>query len=324
MIVGTLAMVETPGAIAFQIDSPKSADDIDSPLLDQKIPDSIEAVESEVLFVKTKPITAKILRTMKHLRTQAGPWARFRGLHIALIYAFIHPLAVMAFSQIIPFHPIFFANVLSTVILCRIQMTWVHVVMSLPSKKAWCRRMPSFKQAKNIIVPTILLALADHAGTYVPKTIFDGFGLDRHAQDPKRYLDQDLSHQKMILLEFLLVLVSGLVTNLLIILPARVTLTRVEASMLPEEHEPIVPFDRTFGGRVQPEILGGSGSVSMLDAWKSFDWSARIRLVKLFAKVALLELTTSVAFLLIGSVELMLILKNTNVDLAAALRAGKP
>ena len=312
MIVSTLAMIETPGAFAFQIDSPKS-EDVDAPLLDQKTPDSIEDVESKVLLVKAKPITAKIFRTMKHLRTQAGPWARFRGLHIAIIYSFVRHLLVSSLSHIFPYRQMFLATVVSTVILCRLQMTWAHVVMSLPSKKPWYRRMPTFKSTKNIVVPTILLAVAQEAAIFVPRTISKVVGLDLH--NPRRYMNEDLSSQKIALLELLLIFVAGLVINLLVIVPARVTLTRVEASLLPEENETIVPFDRSFGGKVEPEILGGSGSVSMLEAWKSFDWSARFRLVKLFAKIALVELTTTLAFAVIGGVELGLIMRNKNIKL---------
>ncbi|RJE16779.1 hypothetical protein PHISCL_10884, partial [Aspergillus sclerotialis] len=38
-------------------------------------------------------------------------------------------------------------------------------------------------------------------------------------------------------------------------IPATVTLVRVAASMLPEEDETIVPFDRTFGGKTTPAII---------------------------------------------------------------------
>lgn len=316
MIVSTLAMIETPGAFAFQIDSPKS-DDVDAPLLDEKTPDSIEDVQSEVLLVKAKPITAKIFRTMKHLRTQAGPWARFRGLHIAIIYSFVRHLLVSSLSHTFLYDQMFLATVVSAVILCRLQMTWAHVVMSLPSKKPWYRRMPTFKNTKNIVVPTILLAVAQEAAIFVPRTISEVVGLDLH--DPLRDMYEDLGSQKIVLLEvllkLLLIFVAGLFTNLLVIVPARVTLTRVEASLLPEENETIVPFDRSFGGKVEPEILGGSGSVSMLEAWKSFDWSARFRLVKLFAKIALVELTTTLAFAVIGGVELWLLMRNKNIKL---------
>ena len=76
--------------------------------------------------------------------------------------------------------------------------------------------------------------------------------------------------------------------------------------MLPEEDESIVPFDRTFAGKVKPEILGGSGAVSMLDAWRSFDRSARIRLMKLYFKVFIVSIFTTIMFVMVVIGELRL------------------
>ena len=76
--------------------------------------------------------------------------------------------------------------------------------------------------------------------------------------------------------------------------------------MLPEEEDSIVPFDRTFAGKVKPQILGGSGAVSMLDAWKSFDRSARIRLMKLYFKVFIVSIFTTIMFVMVVIGELRL------------------
>jgi hypothetical protein len=72
--------------------------------------------------------------------------------------------------------------------------------------------------------------------------------------------------------------------TLFLCMPAVVTQIRVEASLLPEDQDVIVPFDRTFGGKVVPKVLGGTGCVSFMDAWRSFNWEARRRLIKLYIK----------------------------------------
>ena len=82
--------------------------------------------------------------------------------------------------------------------------------------------------------------------------------------------------------------------------------------MLPEEDEPIVPFDRTFGDRVVSKSNGGSGAASMLLAWGSFDLSSRFRMVRLVIKVAMMEIATTVLFVMIGALELTLILPKSN------------
>ena len=101
--------------------------------------------------------------------------------------------------------------------------------------------------------------------------------------------------------------------------------------MLPEEDESIVPFDRTFAGKVKPEILGGSGAVSMLNAWKTFDRSARIRLMKLYLKVFLVSVFTTVMFIMVLVGEVRLIMGDEFKGLAGKAheslqqaRAGNP
>ena len=114
--------------------------------------------------------------------------------------------------------------------------------------------------------------------------------------------------------------IAFILIAVLVVIPAHVTLKRVQASMLPEEDEAIVPFDRTFGGKVVPEILGGSGAVSMFDAWKTFDRSARVRLLKLYAKIFLVQLFTTILFIMVVFGELRVIMGD---DLRKAVRVGQ-
>jgi len=88
-------------------------------------------------------------------------------------------------------------------------------------------------------------------------------------------------------------------------------LTRVQASLLADSEETIVPFDRSFNGKVIPEIVGGSGAIGMLDAWKTFDWAARIRLVKAYFKVFLMQLAVAAVFLAIGIFEVVLVFRKS-------------
>ena len=89
----------------------------------------------------------------------------------------------------------------------------------------------------------------------------------------------------------------GLLTAVGLLVPATVALARCEASMLPEEYETIVPFDRTFGGKVVPEVLGGSGRVGYFDAWASFSGASRIRLMGLFAKIIFIDVLMHIFYI---------------------------
>ena len=298
-LVATLAMIETPTATAFALDSPKTDQ---APLLDvdEKLSEKITTTAApDLLLVQQKPITGKIRRTLKHLRTQAGPWSRFRGFHVATLYNFVTSLLIATFSSFTNSLAMEFVSIImAALITCRLQMAWTHIVISTPSSQPWYRRIPSVQSAKNIILPTAVLAAAHEVNSLVPLEIFRIFGLSPYLGNPKLFTERPMNNVRdQLLIPVCLGLLASLFISLFIVLPATVTLIRVQASMLPREYEAIVPFDRTFGGRVQPESVGGSGAVSMLDAWKTFDWAARIRLVKLYIKIfALYTVTTVVVF----------------------------
>ena len=135
--------------------------------------------------------------------------------------------------------------------------------------------------------------------------------------------------RRVIFAKFMAVCVVGILTAVFIFIPASVSLKRVQASMLAEEEETIVPFDRTFGGKVQAEITGGSGKLGMLDAWKTFDWAARIRLMKVYGKTLAMQTVVTVMFgmMVVGELQLIMgdmfpkIMKGAYND---ALQGGEP
>jgi hypothetical protein len=66
----------------------------------------------------------------------------------------------------------------------------------------------------------------------------------------------------------------------------------VEASLLSPEEETIVPMDRTFGGRIP--YIGATLNVG--DAWASFTWEARVRLVKHYVKFFFVMVAMTIVF----------------------------
>ncbi|KAL8737630.1 MAG: hypothetical protein Q9181_001503 [Wetmoreana brouardii] len=306
-VVATLTMIETPTATAFKVD-PAESEEADAPLLSADEKKSTTA-EPELFYVKTKPITSTIRTTIKHLKAEAGPWSRFRGLQVALVYHFVHQIAFQFLTALFGGAMIgqSFAAVATAIILCRLQLLWTHVVISAPSEKKWYRRFPTIEQGKKVILPTAVWALTEQAAIYIPLTLYVAFDLEGYFRNPGAFGHLSEMQQKSVMLATLAVFMSGLVTAVLVVLPAKVTLKRVQASLLPEENDTIVPFDRTFGGKVQPEVLGGKGVVSILDAWKTFDWAARFRLAKLYAKIAGIQVATAVFFVSLGVFEVRMI-----------------
>ena len=310
-------MIETPTATAFRVDSDEVVEEADAPVLsEEQRSEKMKLVESDLFLVQQKPITSKLRTAVKHLTAQGGRLARFRGLHVSIIYHALSSGLVSLFSG----HrsrPLLRAvvAVIVAIGLSRLQMTWTHIVISAPSTKRWWRRIPSVKAGKNIIIPTAVLAISVQAACYIPHALL--LAARDSLQNPSAYGSNPETAQKVALLQLLFAGIIAISAIILIVIPADVTLKRVQASMLPEDDESIVPFDRTFAGKVTPEILGGSGCVSMLDAWKTFDRSARIRLIKLYVKTFAVQAITTLMFILVLVSELRLIMGD---DLAKAAR----
>lgn len=303
-------MIETPMVTAFKLDTPEG-DDVDPFVLsdDVKKP-TLSATEPEVLLVKTKPITAKIRTTMKHLRTQAGPWSRFRGLHIYMIYHFLFfvTYACLQYLFRLVYIPRAAAAVTTHAILSQWGLMWTHVVISTPSTQRWYKRIPKFATAKLVVFPTVIFAGAEQLVILVGRDLLKAFGLYRFLRNPDLIQTLSPESQRTALAQITTIGLISAIAGFLVLFPAYIALTRVYASALPEQDESIVPFDRTFGGRAQPRTEGGDGIVSMLNAWRTFDWSARIRLVKLYAKIFAIEFGTTLFFGLLFLGQLRIIL----------------
>ncbi|RPA88784.1 hypothetical protein L873DRAFT_1724762 [Choiromyces venosus 120613-1] len=74
-----------------------------------------------------------------------------------------------------------------------------------------------------------------------------------------------------------------------IVLPASVALTRVQASHLPEDIEPIVPFGRSFG-------KSDGRDLTFVEAWKSIGMNGWKRVARMFLKLAPMAVVLPVVF----------------------------
>lgn len=302
IVVATNAQVESPTHSYVPLDNqaPKPFSDAGEPMIPN---------DPEVILIQDQAITGSIRRTLKHLQARAGYLARFRGFWCAVCYAVLSQLLLQllgpALSYILPFTVAhLLTGTLISILLARWDMAWTHVVISDPSPLPWYRRVPTFATWRKIWAPTAIAALTKQFAFVVPMVLWVAFGFNdvenAKAQSPVA------AGWKV----FTILLVA-LLTYVFIVIPSQVALTRCQASMLPEEDESIVPFDRSYGGKVVPAIVGGSGMLSYVDAWKSFDRPARIRLVKLYAKILAVDVGLHLAFMLVLTLQLMLVLKKT-------------
>lgn len=287
MIIPTLAAIEDPNPDLYvridldQNNSKGAADEAGMPL------------------TPPKPITSKLRTTIRHLTARAGRWARFRGLKMYIAWA-VASTVVVGLLEIPLVHARFFgrsaARVLAEILLANLEMAWIHIVISEPSTKPFYKRIPGRKSWAKIAPAVALRVAASQIALYLPLAIMTAVS---------NSFTPDVSVGKMVGAS-IGVLVAFLALAVLVEVPANVTFIRVAASMLPEEDEAIVPFDRTFGGKVIPTILGGSGKIGLLEAWKSFDWASRARFMKVLVKVFMIELALGVSFalILVGEISL--------------------
>lgn len=325
-VVATLAMIESPTSVAIVKPVVTDSEDPDASRStpEDKVSEKTPLVDAELLLVRTQPITASFRTTIRHLRARAGRLSVLRGARAAVAFHLLHfvltNLAVFVFGGKRSVEPV--AAWVAAVALARINMTWAHVVISENSPKRWWLRLPSFQSARKTVPAMALWATAHQLTVLLPSMLFQNFGLRRYVEDPESWAQLSEGGRVDVLNHMFVVCAVAFAIEVLILLPATVTLKRVQASQLPAADEAIVPFDRTFGGRVVPESAGGQGVLGLFEAWRSFDWAARIRLVKIYLKTGAIQAAVGILFLGVVYGELRFIMGDS-LDKMVAAYAGR-
>ena len=72
-----------------------------------------------------------------------------------------------------------------------------------------------------------------------------------------------------------------------------------------------------------PEVVGGTGKLEIMEAWRSFDWAARIRLIKVYVKTFAMQVALTALFAGVILGELQLIMGDELQKMIKAARAGQ-
>jgi hypothetical protein len=274
-VLPTLAMIEDPSPPAYE---PVSLND-DTQSLPEEL--AVPKLANERAHgADTRAVTSSFRSTLKTLKSVSGWTSLYRGLGCYLTMYIA--TAFIGFS-LCTFLPSVIALPIAGVLALQLYTTWIHVVISAPSPKSFWRRMPPLKQTfKATALPIALVFLAVEITHVVPRGLSRLLGMTMW--DPSQP-DRAPAYEASDVWKGLIVLVTGLGLQVFVAIPAQVVLTRVQASLLPEEDETIVPFDRSFQGKLEPAIVGGTGYVTIRDAWATFSRASWVRLVKLYVKI---------------------------------------
>jgi len=234
--------------------------------------------------IGSRAVTASFRQTTRLIRSGPGGVGGFiRGLPVFVFNSVALLVLQSFFWVILPTSLGMIAFVLASLLLVQFSTAWVHTVMTPQSPLPFWRRLQPFGRVFEATWrPTLLSMLAHAIGTMAPLLVVSTVDFGRVPQ-PGEAPDGALAWKSLLLVA------SGLL-QVFITIPADVILTRIQASLLPTDHETIIPFDRTFEGRVEPEIVSGKGWASVTDAWKSFTPSAWRRLVLMYAKILLVTI----------------------------------
>lgn len=245
-------------------------------------------------------VSSSIRAMSRMLRANGGFKALFRGFFCLLAQRVMTSFLVLVFLGVLGFAFSPIATLLASLTLVQFSTAWVHIIITRRSELHFWKRLPPFKRTFNATwKPVVLYWAASEVADWLPTLLAKLIGLSLPSFDldqPTRvavYNGSDMAKS-------VVVLVVAVMSTIFIVIPARVVLHRVQASLLPPDADTIIPFDRTFDGKVDPVVVSGMGYVTMGDAWSTFSTAAWRRLVSLYVKITLITFGAIAAMLLIA------------------------
>lgn len=174
---------------------------------------------------------------------------------------------------------------------------WVHVVITQPTLRIWYRRLPPFWATLHATWRPIVCAIIANFFVWgvIPRPIRYAAGFyAKGYKAPSGFITSDKIVRT---LSWVIVHTADLLINL----PLNMASVRVQASLLPEDEDTIVDFDRTFGlngnNGLQPGLLAQPrGALSFREALRSVTWAEMRRMIILHAKFVLVQGAISAVF----------------------------
>ncbi|KAK9322177.1 hypothetical protein V1517DRAFT_324264 [Lipomyces orientalis] len=248
-------------------------------------------------------VTSSIRRTLAYLRQEAGPWAPFRGLSVNIVQAIVQAIANFLvgglLSPIIPriFHPLL--GFLVCLCLAPFSLISTHIVITVPSQRTWFTviRTTPLRLSK-LSLPAVAAEFIAMQVAVIPSTLVYTL-----------FLMRSMTSTGSIFFNLCVLLFSialYVTLFLFVTLPATVVRRRVQASLLPEGEEPIIPFDSKTWGTI---VTMRDAIHSVASTWKSFNSSDRLRLFKMYVKFTMTYFALFLVFWVLFAGEMLWMVK---------------
>jgi hypothetical protein len=294
-IYPTLAMVEDPNPPAYEPvnlheDAASLAED------DPAVPAGQH---------NSKPVTSSLRATRRLLFSISGLRSHLHGIICAFFIAVSKSTLALIISRV-PFVPFFVGTLLASLTLASLSAVWVHIVITPPTSRSfWSRRPPLRKAFEATCFPIFFQWIAVTAASYIPMLLAAAFDLHIFKGVPS--YDSSTGWKSVV------ITVVELIIQFTLVVPTQVALVRVQASLLPPDEDTIIPFDRSFQGKVEPAVVDGKGFVTVRDALATFPRASWIRLYILYVKVFAITILSYMLMAAIVIPELFLLIsKNPN------------
>ena len=258
------------------------------------------SADFEVLEANEKPITSS-LRTTHRLLYISGWHGYTRGIGCAMFTGFCTAMLAGFVTLHTPL-PHFVGSFIATLVFTQLSTAWVHIVITTPSTRSWFRRTLPFRFVfRATALPLLAHWAASVASIELPRLMAIVLGLQNFMPGGQVDRPDVVINLPRLLLKGTPVAALAIFLYLFAVIPAQVILRRVQASLLPPTEDTIIPFDRSFKGKLDPAVLGGGSEtfLTMRDALTTFGREGWKRLVKMILKV--MALTVALQVVIVGT-----------------------
>lgn len=242
-----------------------------------------------------------------------GARAYLRGLACLMAQGALESILMGIFGAVVGEGATPIASLLASLTLVQYSTAWVHIVVSERSPLHFWRRLPAFKRTFEATwKPVALYWAATEVHRWTPMVLapvldlpFPKMDFDGPTDMPP--VDASLAWKGLV------IWVVSMLVSIFLVIPTQVVLVRVQASLLAPDANTIIPFDRSFEGRVEPAVVGGRGYATLSQAWATFSRAAWRRLIVLYIKIFAVTTAFTCLVLLVIIPQLIVIAKHSEL-----------